>query len=301
MPRFDLPKLLNPFLLLLLLALGLNGAGTTQPQEKSFLWEMTQGDKKLYLLGSIHVAKQDLFPLKHSIETAYKDAEAIAVEVDLNKAARVMPLLLQQHAFLPPEQQVADLISPESNALLIKHMGQIHIDYDRISGMKPWYLSILISNISLERIGARSYLGIDHYFTTRAYGDKKEIIELEGADKQLRMLDALPYSEQEYLLRSAILDDARMETVFGEMVTLWRKGDLEGLHEFFETELTEYPELKAFNNSLITQRNQFFVEEIVRLLNGKKRVLVIIGAAHFTGQQGIVSELKKRGFRLIQR
>ena len=300
MPRHNLLGFLKPFLLFFL-ALSLYGAGTTQSTEKSFLWELSDGEKQLYLLGSIHVAKQDLFPLKHSIEAAYNNAEAIAVEVDLQKAAGIMPLLLQQHAFLPPEQHVADIISLESNAMLIQHLDTIHIDYDRVSGMKPWYLSILISNISLERIGARSYLGIDQYFTTRAYSDDKDILELEGADRQLKMLDNLPYSEQEYLLRSAILDDARMETVFEEMVTLWRTGDLKGLNDFFEAELTEYPELKAFNHTLITQRNKVFVEKIIRLLEEKKRILVIIGAAHFTGETGIINALKKRGYTLIQR
>ena len=293
-------KLFN-LLLPLLLALDLYGAGTTQAERKSFLWELYDGEKHLYLLGSIHVAKQDLFPLKQEIEAAYNEAQAIAVEVDLNEAAKIMPLLLQQHAFLPPEKHIADVVSFESNALLINHMKQIRIDYDRISQMKPWYLSILISNISLERIGAKSYLGIDRYFTTRAYRDKKEVIELEGADKQLRMLDELPYSEQEYLMRSAILDDSRMESVFEEMVALWREGDLTGLGLFFESELTEYPELKAFNTSLITRRNRFFADKIIRLLDEKKCILVIIGAAHFTGEDGIVTILKQKGFRLIQR
>lgn len=298
-PRI-LPLFIKPLLLLLLSTL-LYGAGTTQRAEKSFLWELSRDDKRVYLLGSIHVAKQDLFPLKQTIEAAYRDADVIAVEVDLTKAAHIMPLLLQQHAFLAPEESIGSIISPDSTVLLKKHLRKIHLDYEQVKGMKPWYLSILISNISLERIGARSYLGIDQYFTSRAYRDDKEIVELEGAEKQLLLLDSLPYPEQEYLMRSAILDDARMETVFEQMVTLWHRGDIQGLHAFFEAELSGYPELKAFNHKLITERNRTLTEQIVELMKGDKTLLVIIGAAHFTGEDGIIKRLEKKGYTLIQR
>lgn len=299
MPVPMIPTLFRS-LLFLLLATFLYGAGTTEKPRKSFLWELNHGTKKIYLLGSIHVAKQDLFPLKQPIEAAYHHADAIAVEVDLNKASRIMPLLLQQHAFLPPEKSVADIVSPDTTALLQKHLKKIRLDFERVKQMKPWYLSILISNISLERIGARSYLGIDQYFTSRAYRDRKEIVELEGAAAQLQMLDSLPFSEQEYLMRSAILDDARMETVFGEMVTLWRNGDIQGLATFFEEELAGYPELKAFNHKLITQRNKTLTEKIVELMQRNETLLVIIGAAHFTGPDGIIKRLEKRGFAPVQ-
>lgn len=294
-----IPLLLRT-LLLFLLTLTLYGAGTTQPNEKSFLWELKQGDRHLYLLGSIHVAKQELFPLKASIETAYNRADTIAVEVDLNKASRIMPLLLQQHAFLPPEQQIDDIVSPGTNSLLIRHLKQVRLEYKRIRQMKPWYISILISNISLERIGARSYLGIDQYFTSRAYQDKKEVIELEGAAEQLRLMDSLPYAEQEFLMRSSILDDARIKTVFDTMMTLWQKGDVEGLEAFFKSELTEYPELKAFNHRLITRRNKTLTQKILALLEQEETILVIIGAAHFTGEDGIIRRLEKAGYTLVR-
>jgi uncharacterized protein YbaP (TraB family) len=298
--QLTIPPPLFKSLLLLLLTTLLYSAGTTQQTEKSFLWELTYGTKRVYLLGSIHVARQDLFPLKHPIETAYNSADAIAVEVDLDKATHIMPLLLQQHAFLPPEKSITDIISPDSTALLQKHLKKIHLDFERLKQMKPWYLSILISNISLERIGARSYLGIDQYFTSRAYRDGKEVVELEGAAAQLRMLDSLPFEEQEYLMRSSILDDARMETVFEEMVRLWRQGDIKGLAAFFEEELAGYPELKAFNQKLITQRNKTLTEKIVELMQRNDTLLIIIGAAHFTGKDGIIKRLEKRGFTPVQ-
>ncbi len=294
------PSPLLAFLLLLGLALSLFGAGTTASKEKAFLWKLQHGDTRLYLLGSIHVAKQELFPLKADIEAAYTAAEGIVVEVDLHKASRIIPVLLQQHAFLAPEKRIADVISPESNRLLQDHLKQVGIEYRRISQMKPWYLSLIISNISLERIGAKSYLGIDQYFTTRAYRDGKEVIELEGAAMQLEVMDSLPFSEQEFLMRSAILDDSRMETVFDEMVNLWLKGDLTGLEGFFKNELTEYPELKAFNRRLIVERNRTLTEKILDLLGSRKTLLVIIGAAHFTGEDGILRRLEEKGYRLVQ-
>lgn len=273
----------------------------TKNGNKSFLWEIERGNQHIYLLGSIHVATQDFFPLKKAIEAAYADAQTIIVEVDLNKAAGEMAGLLRHYAFLSPGQSVTDLISRESRTLLENYFKQRHLDGKRLEKMKPWYIAVLIANSSFERIGAKSYLGIDRYFTSQAYRDAKKVVELEGAAMQLAMLDALPLAEQELLLRSSILEDTDMETSFKKMALLWKQGDIEGMDAFMKTELSEYPELHQFNQKLITERNKSLTKKIIALAKKGENLLVIVGAAHFTGETGIIKLLEKEGYTPVQR
>jgi len=294
---------LYPIKLLLFFGLFLSLYGTAQFKNghNSFLWEMRQDGHTLYLLGSIHIAKQNLFPLAPAIEHAYESADAIAVEVDLNLAARTIPALIQTHAFLPPSTTVREFVSPESFSLLTRHLKSIRQDYTALSHMKPWYLALIISNHSMESIGARSYLGIDHYFIDKAYREKKPVIELEGAAMQIGMMEHLPMKEQEMLMVSAIHEAPDIETTFEAMVDLWNRGDTEAMNVFLDGELKEYPELREFNEGFIRDRNRQLTEKITALFKQKETILVIIGVAHFVGDEGIVRLLEAKGFSLIQR
>ena len=138
------------YVLFLLLAFSLYAAAPTENGNRSFLWEIERGGQHIYLLGSIHVATQDFFPLKEAIEAAYADVQTIVVEVDLNKAAGEMQSLLRHYAFLSPGQRVTNLISPESSTLLEEYFKQHHLDDKTLTKMKPWYLAVLITNSSFD-------------------------------------------------------------------------------------------------------------------------------------------------------
>jgi len=57
----------------------------TQQDSGAFFWEVTDGDgKKLYLLGSIHVADDDIYPFSDVIVNAFNESSALAVEVDID-------------------------------------------------------------------------------------------------------------------------------------------------------------------------------------------------------------------------
>ena len=52
---------------------------------KLFLWEAVGEKGRAYLLGSIHLAREDLYPLDEVIESAFAQSETLVVEVDLNQ------------------------------------------------------------------------------------------------------------------------------------------------------------------------------------------------------------------------
>ncbi|MER3328458.1 MAG: TraB/GumN family protein, partial [Candidatus Kapaibacterium sp.] len=43
----------------------------TENTEETFLWKVDDGNSHIFLLGSIHVAKPDMYPLDYRIEEAY--------------------------------------------------------------------------------------------------------------------------------------------------------------------------------------------------------------------------------------
>lgn len=286
-------------LLFFLLSLSLYAVGS--PASKSFLWEVTAETGKLYMLGSVHMARQNLFPLKRSIEEAYRASDILAVEVDLEKSRESLPLLVMQHAFFPPGETLKQHITPENHTLLLQHLPTNQFSLERIETMKPWYLSLILTNLSMEKIGADSSYGIDRYLMGKAAEDHKEIIELEGAALQISMLDALPMKEQELLMSSSILEDETMEASFERMMQIWSDGDAEAMERFIHDSLAPYPELLEFNEKFLYARNRKMADTIETLLKSRKNVLVIVGVAHFLGERGIVSLLRKKGYTIRQK
>ena len=47
------------------------------------LWEITVGENKSYLFGSIHVGSDDLYPLPQAVEEAFAKSKTFVIEANL--------------------------------------------------------------------------------------------------------------------------------------------------------------------------------------------------------------------------
>jgi uncharacterized protein YbaP (TraB family) len=64
------------------------------------------------------------------------------------------------------------------------------------------------------------------------------------------------------------------------------------LAELLLTELKEYPRLYRV---LVVERNQRWLKRIEGYLTQRGQVMVIVGAAHMAGPDGLLEALRKRG------
>jgi len=61
--------------------------------------------------------------------------------------------------------------------------------------------------------------------------------------------------------------------------------------------MRDYPELKA---KVIDERNRSWIAQIEQFLKMDDDILVVVGAAHLVGQEGVIELLKARGYKLEQ-
>lgn len=73
--------------LILCLVLAASCSPTTEPdiQPISFLWKVSSDVNTVYILGSVHIARADLYPLDEVIEDAYDRSKNLVVEIDDSK------------------------------------------------------------------------------------------------------------------------------------------------------------------------------------------------------------------------
>ena len=81
------------------------------------------------------------------------------------------------------------------------------------------------------------------------------------------------------------------------MITAWRNGDTKSLEQLLSESYAQYPELFRV---LTTDRNRAWLPVITGLLHEDQDYLVIVGALHLVGKDGIIQLLQQQGFQVVQ-
>jgi len=75
----------------------------------------------------------------------------------------------------------------------------------------------------------------------------------------------------------------------------WFAGDSASLDKMLNEAMTP-----AIYKRLVTDRNRRWVPQIEEFLNGDKNAIVIVGAGHLVGKEGVVQLLKDKGCKIVQ-
>jgi uncharacterized protein YbaP (TraB family) len=116
-------------------------------------------------------------------------------------------------------------------------------------------------------------------------------------DEQLGFFAHLPLEQQRQFLRSTLEDDAGAESETEAVVRAWQRGDTVKLEQLLREGTQDSPELYRL---LTTDRNRRWLPKIVALLNGDDNCLVIVGALHLIGHDGVIDLLQHQGFSPLQ-
>ena len=83
---------------------------------------------------------------------------------------------------------------------------------------------------------------------------------------------------------------------FDRLSQAWARGDVQAIdHEAVETLRTEAP---GTYQRLVVDRNRRWVEEIMKLLQGNKRIFIVVGVGHLVGADSVPALLRARGVKV---
>jgi len=81
-----------------------------------------------------------------------------------------------------------------------------------------------------------------------------------------------------------------------KLIAAWRAGNLRALEKEFLKERKKSPELY---DALLGVRNRQWLPKIEALLKGDQDYLVVVGALHFVGRDGLLSLLRRDGHKAV--
>ena len=296
-------RLLSRALLCLFLipAILVNSALAQQPEDqakKNFLWSVKSGTNTVYLLGSLHVLGKDSYPLGDAYEKAFEDSDIVVFEVDpgeLEKPETVQMVL--QKAALEKGKTLKETISPETYELASKELKELGVDINMFTLTKPWFLAVTATILKLSKMGFEPEYGVDRYFYGKAKKGGKEVKGLETAEYQIDLIASLGQESQDEVLLHTLKDLDVIEVELGSLVSSWQSGNA---GEFQELILRSYGSYPNVYQKLIVDRNNNWLSEIEGYLRGDQNYLVVVGAGHLVGNEGLVKLLTDKGYTVEQ-
>ena len=279
--------------------LGLHAKSTTvQQTHKRCLWSIQTQSHKSYLLGSLHLLKQDAYPLDPVITSAYSDSRKVVFETDIAALQEpAMQAKMLQLGLYPEGQNLLQNLDGPTQQSLEKKMNALGLPLEQFVRFKPWFLALTLAGLELQRLGFNPNYGLDVHFFNKATADAKEIGFLEPAEFQLNLLGKMVKRDQIAFLNQTLKDLEVVNQLAADLVKFWKSGNANKLHELLFRSFKDYP---AIHDRLLIQRNKKWVEEIEVLMRENKNILFVVGAGHLVGPQIVVDLLNKKGYEVKQ-
>jgi uncharacterized protein YbaP (TraB family) len=242
---------------------------------------------QVFLFGSIHLGREDFYPVSANVEQAFQNAERIVFEADLD--ADVAPYLLCPNGSTLRQYVSAKIFN--QTKIAAPFFG---LDFEKIRHHKPWAVAL---QLSLGYCVAEKYTtdkGVDRHFLDRCKQRGSQPEFLETLPDGFRHFDTAPVNQQQDFLSFFLFqaNDARRE--LKEMFMAWRSANQTTMEMILSRSIRRYP----FFDGLIHSRNHVWLPKIERLIEGGQPAFVCVGALHFIGTKGIPNLLRQRGYRL---
>lgn len=262
------------------------------------LWRVSGEANSVYLLGSIHLLRERDLPLPTVIDDAYGDADVIVMELDMDDMDPVYAQAAFNRAGVRTDgTTLRDLMGDKAYAEAEKFAAQLDIPLEMLAQSEPWLAALTVELMMLYRIGFDPTLGVEMMMTQRATADGKPIEGLETIDEQLSFLDGLPLEAQREMLLQTLDQSASLHESIDDMIDAWHRGDTAALEDELLGSIEAQPEL---HEALLVRRNSRWVETIQAWLDDDRDYLVVVGALHLVGDDGVPALLADRGIGIQQ-
>ena len=264
---------------------------------RPLLWRVSDGDNRVYLLGTFHLLEATDYPLDPKVYAALDDAEQVFFE--LSPEALADPRLGQKFAqagIRTDGRTLQQMLDAPTWAAAVELASKAGVPVATLQRMEPWFAALTLTMAEMTAAGLDPALGLDKHLAQRATREGKRTAGLESADDQIRLFDRMKPNVQLAQLRDVVerSDEIREETEW--LHAQWREGDVDALYWGMAAAMkARDPALYARLN---TQRNAAWVSRIKAMLDapGGDDAMVAVGTLHLLGAEGLVQQLAASGY-----
>jgi uncharacterized protein YbaP (TraB family) len=267
-------------------------------QSRNFGWKVTSPRGAIYVVGSVHLLTKDFYPLNPALEKAYTDSDLLVEEVDIAEMTGPgTQLSMLTRGMQPSSMPLDKVLSPATMALLSKKAQDVGLPLEALKQFKPWMIALTIEAMEWQKAGFDQELGLDKHFFDQAQADGKAVQGLETVEYQLSRFDEMPMDLQDRLLAETLKDIDTEQASMSRLIDAWRAGDAPAVERIVLKDLQQEPQLYQ---RLLVERNKNWLPKLDALFARQGRAMVVVGAAHLVGPDGLLATFKAKGYKVEQ-
>lgn len=261
---------------------------------RSSVWIAEKEGNTIILAGSIHLIHPSQLPLPPEYLKAYASSERIVFEIDLREMNNTVSMVKMLNTFRLKKGETLDKkLKPAVWQALKKTMVQYNVS-PALLAYDAAFMSFSLPLIVWQQQGYGE--GIDRLLYDKAITDKKEIIGLETFNEQLTALASLKEIESNTIIKETLYD--LNDPLFSLENTV--KEVYQGRQSVLDQQIAIYntTEMEPFYQTLLIRRNKAWLPKIDRLAKDHKPTLVLVGAMHLVGDEGVLKLLETQGYKI---
>lgn len=282
----------------LLLSIGLGSLPLRANETDGLVWQLQGPRGSVFIAGSMHLLRRERPALPAAIVKAYEESESLVMEIDADDIDDQYTAQLMLRLATFADARSLPMITGEARWQKLQTLlARVQVPESFAATLEPWGVAILLTSLEYARLGFDPEIGVEKQLQDLAARDRKPIAGLETPEFQIGLFDALPMDEQLQLLDMTLEDIGEMPDTVDELYAAWRAGDLRALDALLLEGYREMPRLYA---DLVERRNRNWIAPIKALLEQDGDTLVVVGALHLVGEQGVVAMLEREGLKPVR-
>ena len=245
-----------------------------------------------YLYGTMHVQDSRVFQFKNGIQEAFNRCEIFALELNMDS---VNTFQLMDELIMEPPNRLDSLLTNKEYEMVSQYFKDtLGIGLMIFNKMQPIYTSQLIS---FEKLKKDQDVALDIYFFNEAKKQNKTTVGLEFMEEQLNAFKSIPYDVQAKELFKAVENAYKGEgQEIDELIEYYLNEDLDKLLELTLNSQFMDEEINIiFKQVFLIDRNHKMAERSIKYIKSGP-TFIAVGAAHLPGNEGVIENLRKKGY-----
>lgn len=250
-----------------------------------------------YVFGTFHSDSPKLNDLFMLAARALARSKMLLVEIAVDKHSRSKAL---QYLTFPPSHPGLHSVIPRAlyEDTVVAASSVLKLTEADVDRYKPWALAVILQYPKSEADG----VVLDEKLQKLATSQQVSIHGLETLEGQLKIFDGMRPKDQVSLLEFNVAEMDGLAAQQQTLTELYLSQNITGIEQLskrvFEEMSKQAPEVAAhLKQELIVKRNLFMVNKAVPYMR-RQPVLMAVGALHLPGEDGILAQFEKRGFRV---
>lgn len=260
-----------------------------QAPKSSLLWEISGKGLQhpSYLFGTFHIMCKGDFTVSGVLENKIKTSEQFYGEIDLdqpNLQAGMMAKMMMQGKTLQ------SLLGEDYKKNSEKFQSITGMSMAMMNNFKPF---LALSFLALNSTQCKETVQPETEFVAVAKQNHIPIRGLETIDDQMNAIDKEPIDSQINELKKIVSNFDSVKTMMSQLMTVYKARNIDSLFSFMKSTGAN----EDFETELLDKRNNKWIPIIEKAI-AEKPTFFAVGAGHLGGPEGVISLLRKQGYRL---